>query len=78
MREVSKRYRCRLCGHVLNAWLPAAQEPNGAMLLHHVSVMPPDQVTAYLDRMPTDEDHLRVIVEAYEVVEDAPPWHDQI
>ncbi|HEX9872522.1 MAG TPA: hypothetical protein VGC99_28780 [Candidatus Tectomicrobia bacterium] len=31
-----RRYRCRVCGLVLPAWLPAAQRPNGAMLLPHL------------------------------------------
>jgi hypothetical protein len=64
-----RRYRCCYCGAELPAWLPAARAPSGALLLHHLSVMHPDQVAAYLDQMPTDEDHTRVIVEAYEVVE---------
>jgi hypothetical protein len=54
----------------LPAWLPAAQAPNGAMLLDHLSAMHPDQVRAYLARMPTDDDHDRVVVEAHEVVEE--------
>jgi hypothetical protein len=54
---------------VLSAWLPVFQTPDGAMLLHHLSTIHPDQVGAYLDRMPTDDDHDRVVVEAYEVVE---------
>jgi hypothetical protein len=64
-----KRYRCRSCGVELPAWLPVFQEPDGAMLLDHLSAMHPDQVRQYLDRMPTDDDHDRVVVEAYEVVE---------
>jgi hypothetical protein len=59
-----KRYRCRYCG-VSFAALPVTQAPNGAMLLQHLSAMHPDQVGQYLDRMPTDDDHDRVIVEAY-------------
>jgi hypothetical protein len=55
---------------VLSAWLPVFQTPDGAMLLHHLSTIHPDQVGAYLDRMPTDDDHDRVVVEAYEVVEE--------
>ena len=66
----TRRDRCRSCGALLPAWLPAAQEPNGAMLLHHVSVMHPDQVTAALDRMHTSEDIAPIAAEAYEVVED--------
>jgi hypothetical protein len=65
-----KHYRCRFCGYDLPAWLPVAKLPNGAMLLRHLSAMHPDQVGPYLARMPTDADHNRVVVEAYEVVED--------
>jgi len=52
-----KRYRCRSCGAELPAWLPVFNESNGAMLLDHLSARHPDQVKAYLDRMPTDDDH---------------------
>jgi hypothetical protein len=45
------------------------QEPNGALLLHHLAAMHRDQVGPYLARMPTDDDHDRVVVEAYEVIE---------
>ena len=72
-----RRYRCRYCGALLPAWLPAVREPDGAILLHHLSAVHSDQVTAYLDRMPTDEDHNRV-VEAYEVVEGELSENDQI
>jgi hypothetical protein len=66
----SKRYRCRLCGHVLPAWLPAAQAPDGALLLGHLSQQHPDQVGASLARMHTTEDITPVALEAYEVIED--------
>jgi hypothetical protein len=45
------------------------QAPNGAMLLNHLAAMHRDRVGQYLARMRTDEDHNRVIVEAYEVIE---------
>src|SRR5919106_4700689 len=35
------RSRCRFCGHLLPAWLPVAQRPETAMLLHHLGVMHP-------------------------------------
>ena len=35
------------------------------MLLNHLSVMHPDQVGQYLVRMHTDDDHDRVVVEAF-------------
>ena len=28
----TRRYRCRLCGLMLPAWLPVTREPDGAML----------------------------------------------
>jgi hypothetical protein len=65
-----RRYRCRYCGAELPAWLPVFNEPNGAMLLHHLSQAHPNQVGAYLDRMPTDDDHDWVVVEAFEVIEE--------
>jgi hypothetical protein len=43
-----KRYRCLSCGALLPVWLPVFQELNGAMLLHHLSAMHPDEVKAYL------------------------------
>jgi hypothetical protein len=63
-----KRYRCRACGAELPAWLPVAQAPDGVMLLHHLAQQHPAEVGTYLARMPTDDDHDRV-VEAYEVLE---------
>jgi hypothetical protein len=35
--RLRKRYRCRFCGALLPAWLPAARAPNGALLLGHLS-----------------------------------------
>jgi hypothetical protein len=67
----TRRYRCRYCGAVLPAWIPVFEEPNGAMLLHHLSAQHPDQVGAYLARMHTDEDIAPVAAEAYKVEEPA-------
>jgi hypothetical protein len=67
--QTHKRYRCRFCGYVFNAWLPAAKRPNGAMLLYHLSQLHPDEIGPYLDRMRT-EDIGTVAAEAYEVVEE--------
>jgi hypothetical protein len=50
-----RRYRCRYCHAELPGWLPHFQAPDGAMLLSHLSQAHPDQVKAYLDRMPTDQ-----------------------
>ncbi len=63
------RDRCRSCGRGLPAWLPAAQRPNGAMLLHHLADMHPTEARPYLTRMET-EDIAPVAAEAYEVVEE--------
>jgi hypothetical protein len=70
-RQAHRRDRCRLCGRELPAWLPAAQAPDGALLLQHLSQQHPDQVRASLDRIQTTEDIGRVVLEAYTVeVED--------
>ena len=64
-----KRYRCRICGHLLPAWLPVSREPNGAMLLHHLSQQHPAEAKAYLARMHrTDDISSPVAAEAFEVV----------
>jgi hypothetical protein len=65
-----RRYRCRFCRRVLNAWLPAAQGPDGALLLGHLSQQHPDHVGPYLDRMRT-EDIATVAAQAFEVDEDS-------
>jgi hypothetical protein len=65
-----KRYRCRFCGARLPAWLPWANEPDGALLLGHLAQQHPDRVKAYLDRMHHDTDITPVAAEAYAVVED--------
>ena len=64
----NKGFKCRDCGRVLPAWLPAAKWPNGAMLLHHLGDMHPTEVGPYLTRMET-EDIATVAAEAFEVVE---------
>jgi hypothetical protein len=66
----TRRYRCRFCGAELPAWLPAAREPDGALLLGHLGQQHPGLVKPYLDRMHTTEDISRVAAEAYEVMED--------
>ena len=67
--ESNKHYRCRFCGVVLNAWLPAAKRPNGALLLGHLAQHHPDEVRPYLERMRT-EDIGAVAAETYELVEE--------
>jgi hypothetical protein len=66
-----KRYRCRFCGTILPAWLPAAKRPNGAMLLTHLSQHHRAEVAvkALLERMRT-EDIAQVAAQAYEVIEE--------
>jgi hypothetical protein len=54
----------------LPAWLLVAKTPNGAMLLHHLSQRHPDQLGHYLGQMHTDDEHKRVVVEAFKVVEE--------
>jgi hypothetical protein len=65
-----RQYRCRFCGLLLPAWLPAAKRPNGAMLLTHLSMNHRAEVAvqALLKRMAT-EDIATVAAEAFEVVE---------
>jgi hypothetical protein len=53
--EAYKRYRYRFCGHVINAWLPAAKRPNDAKLLYHLSQQHPDEVKPSLERMRTED-----------------------
>jgi hypothetical protein len=64
------RYRCKFCQAELPAWIPVFNEPNGAMLLHHLGQDHPGEVKAYLDQMHTDEDHDRVVVQAFEEVDE--------
>jgi hypothetical protein len=35
------QYRCRVCGRVLDAWLPVSKRPDGAMLLYHLGQQHP-------------------------------------
>ena len=46
-----KRYRCRFCGVTLPAWYAVPGEPNGAMLLHHMSQSHPAELRPYLAQM---------------------------
>jgi hypothetical protein len=62
------RYRCRYCGYDFPAARPVTHEPNGAMLLHHLSAMHRDQVGPYLRRMAAGECITTVVVEAYELI----------
>jgi hypothetical protein len=64
-----QRFRCRFCGVVFSAWLAVPGEPDGALLLHHVTQAHPAEVGRFLDQMHTDDDITPAIVQAYEVVE---------
>jgi hypothetical protein len=68
MKPPPRRYRCRLCGHVLHAWLPWAQAPDGALLLGHLAQQHRGLVKPYLDRMHDDTDITPVALEAFELV----------
>jgi hypothetical protein len=72
-----KRYRCTYCSRMFNAWLPAAQAPDSALLLWHLAHQHPGAVGASLARIRTTEDIGRVSAEAYEVVEDPPEGMDK-
>ncbi len=64
-----RRYRCRCCGVVLSAWFSVPGEPDGAMLLNHVSQAHPAEVGHFLDQMHTTEDIAPVAAQAFELVE---------
>jgi hypothetical protein len=64
-----KQYRCRFCGAVFNAWLPAAKRPDGALMLGHLSQRHPDEVGQYLDQMRGCEDIGMVAAQAFKLVE---------
>jgi hypothetical protein len=65
----TRRFRCRFCGAVFSAWFSVPGEPDGALLLHHVTQSHPREVGRSLDQMATDDDITPAIVQAYEVVE---------
>jgi hypothetical protein len=46
--HLQKRYRCRVCGLELPAWLPVAKRPEGSMLLYHLGQRHLDQAGPYL------------------------------
>jgi hypothetical protein len=64
-----KRFRCRFCGRLLSAWQPLFQEPDGAMLLGHLSQHHPAEVRRFLDQMYTTEDITPVAAQAFELME---------
>lgn len=60
------RYRCRFCGVTFSAWLAVPGEPNGALLLHHITQSHPAELTPFLDQRHTDDDITPAILQAYE------------
>ena len=52
-RPSHRRYRCRVCGLTLNAWLPVAKRAESSRLLYHLH-RHLDQVGPYLRRMETE------------------------
>ena len=68
----STHVRCKLCGYVFpGGWLRVFNQPNGALLLNHLSMMHPAEVKPYLERMRT-EDIGTVAMEAFERVDPSP------
>jgi hypothetical protein len=64
-----KRYKCKFCGLILNAWLPAFQAPNGALLLGHLTQHHYAEARPYRQRLrDTSEEIATVAAEAFEVV----------
>jgi hypothetical protein len=64
-----KRYRCRFCGAMLNAYLPWAKAPNSALLLGHLGQQHMDQFRPYLKRMETACIDTILTTELYALVE---------
>jgi hypothetical protein len=73
----AKRFTCRVCGLILPAWLPVAQDPDGALLLAHLGQRHPDRVKAYLDRIHDETDITPVAAEANEVIGDRQPEDEE-
>jgi hypothetical protein len=71
--QVSKYFRWRFCGVAFSAWYAVPGEPNGAMLLHHMSQSHPAELRPYLAQMAGGDDITAVIVQAFEVVEEPAP-----
>jgi rubredoxin len=66
----SKQFRCRYCGFVLPTWIRVFEEVNAAMLLQHLGQHHRSEVGEYLRQMHTDEDHDRVVLQAFEEVDE--------
>jgi hypothetical protein len=50
-----KRYRCRYCGLLFNAWRPWDQAPDGVLLFGHLSLHHADQMGPYRARIDAGE-----------------------
>jgi hypothetical protein len=68
-RPSRRRYRCRYCGLLFNAWPPWAKAPSGVLLFGHLS-QHPTEVGPSLRRIEAGADIATVAAEAYELVED--------
>jgi hypothetical protein len=77
MMTTPRRYRCRYCDVTLPAWYAVPGEPNGAMLLQHMSQSHPVELRPYLAQMASGDDITAVIVQAYDVVEECSPNADR-
>jgi hypothetical protein len=64
-----RRYRCTLCGVILNAGLPWTKRPNGALLLGHLSQDHPVELWPFLARMAEGADIAWTSAELYTVVD---------
>jgi hypothetical protein len=64
-----RRFRCHFCGVTLSAWLAVPGEPDGALLLHHLSQSHPAELGPFLAQMHTTDDITPAIVQAFEMVE---------
>jgi hypothetical protein len=60
------RFRCRFCGVIFRAWLAVPGEPDGALLLHHITQSHPTELKPFLDQMHTTEDITAAIVQVFE------------
>jgi hypothetical protein len=69
MPRPRSRFRCRFCGVTFLAWFSVPGEPDGALLLHHITQSHPNELGFYLDQMHSDDDITPAILQAYEVVE---------
>jgi hypothetical protein len=61
--------RCRDCQLILPGWLRVQNQPDAALLLHHLGVRHPTGAQAYLNRIGGHEDIDAVVMEAFERLE---------